>query len=390
MKKIWPTKKLGEVCEISSGNSAPQKEEYFLNGRFPFFRTSDVGSVHISKSLSNSRDFLNEDGVKGMTLYKKGTILFPKSGASTFLNHRVMMGCGGYVSSHLATIKADNKSIDDIYLFYFLTTIDAKDIAPNSDYPSLKISDISNIEIPLPTLNIQKEIVAKLDKKMKQIKEAKKLREEALADTEKILSQTLREIFKEGRKKGWEKKVLEEVAPIKRKNNQKLLPYVGMENIESNSGVFVGSLEPRRVASNTFYFDKTCVLYGRLRPYLNKVLVPEFEGHCSTEMFPLVPNPKILSRKFLWYSITQKSFIDQAMKTNKGARMPRANMKEVMKFQILIPPLPEQQKIIKRLDALSAKIRQAVLLQKSQLEDLKKLEKAYLREAFNGELINKI
>src|ERR1035437_720572 len=112
---IYQTKKLGEVCEISSGNSAPQKAEYFLNGNFPFFRTSDVGSVHISQNLCKTRDCLNEKGIKGMALYKKGTILFPKSGASTFLNHRVMMGCNGYVSSHLATIKADINFIEENY-----------------------------------------------------------------------------------------------------------------------------------------------------------------------------------------------------------------------------------------------------------------------------------
>ncbi|HHX58422.1 MAG TPA: hypothetical protein GX706_01490, partial [Candidatus Moranbacteria bacterium] len=42
----WQTKKLGEVCEISAGNSAPQKRELFLGGRYPFFRTSDVGEIH--------------------------------------------------------------------------------------------------------------------------------------------------------------------------------------------------------------------------------------------------------------------------------------------------------------------------------------------------------
>ena len=90
MKTNWQTKKLGEVCDISAGNSAPQKKEFFKNGKFPFFRTADVGKVHISNNLTVAKDYLNKNGIKGLKLFKKGTILLPKSGASTFLNHRVI------------------------------------------------------------------------------------------------------------------------------------------------------------------------------------------------------------------------------------------------------------------------------------------------------------
>ena len=101
----WPMVELGEVCVVSSGNTAPQDERLFTGGKHPFYRTSDVGAVHLSDNLKDVRDWLNDEGIlKGLKLFKKGTILFPKSGASTFLNHRVIMGLDGYVSSHLATI----------------------------------------------------------------------------------------------------------------------------------------------------------------------------------------------------------------------------------------------------------------------------------------------
>ncbi len=177
----WPIKKLGEVCEISAGGSAPQGERFFENGKYPFFRTSDVGQVHLSDNLCEVRDYLNDDGTKKLKLFKKGTILFPKSGASTFLNHRVIMGCDGYVSSHLATISA-GKDIDYKYLYFFLTLIDAKDIAPNSSYPSLKISDMGKIEIPVPAIGEQRKTVARLEKLLVKIKEAKQLHVEAQAD----------------------------------------------------------------------------------------------------------------------------------------------------------------------------------------------------------------
>ena len=155
--------RLGDVAEISAGNSAPQDTKMFENGIYPFCRTSDVGKIHISINFTNISDKLNCDGIKGLTLYKKETILLPKSGASTFLNHRVMLGIDSYVSSHLATIYRDENKVLAKFLFYMLLKIDAKSITPNSAYPSLKLSEISNIEIPLPPLSVQEEIVKELD-----------------------------------------------------------------------------------------------------------------------------------------------------------------------------------------------------------------------------------
>lgn len=155
--------KLGDVADISAGNSAPQDETLFENGIYPFCRTSDIGKVHISSNFTNISDKLNDEGINGLTLYKKETILLPKSGASTFLNHRVILGTDSYVSSHLATIYRNEKKALAKFLFYILLKIDAKTITPNSAYPSLKLSEISNIEIPLPPLEVQEEIVKELD-----------------------------------------------------------------------------------------------------------------------------------------------------------------------------------------------------------------------------------
>jgi hypothetical protein len=63
----WPMVRLGEVATISAGNSAPQGEEHYLNGLHPFFRTSDVGSVHLSNNLNRTRDKLTEKGASGIS-----------------------------------------------------------------------------------------------------------------------------------------------------------------------------------------------------------------------------------------------------------------------------------------------------------------------------------
>ena len=151
-------------------------------------------------------------------------------------------------------------------------------------------------------------------------------------------------------KKGWESKRLGDVCRIdRRQSRHKGLPYVGLEHIESGTGKFVGSLEPAHVKSNTFAFDANSVLFGRLRPYLKKVLLPSFQGHCSTEIFPLQPSAA-LAAKYLHYWFLQDSVITAIDATCTGARMPRADMDATMDFPIPVPPLPEQRRVVAILD----------------------------------------
>ncbi|MDP4029831.1 MAG: restriction endonuclease subunit S, partial [Gallionella sp.] len=147
-------------------------------------------------------------------------------------------------------------------------------------------------------------------------------------------------------KTGWQTKTLGEVCVVdKSQGIYRNLPYVGLENIESNTGQFIGSTEPLEVKSSTFKFTPDHVLYGRLRPYLNKVMLPDFTGHCSTEIFPLKPRPG-LSREFLRYWFLTDERVEQIDATSTGARMPRANMNAVLDFEFLLPQISEQQRIV--------------------------------------------
>lgn len=151
-------------------------------------------------------------------------------------------------------------------------------------------------------------------------------------------------------KAGWEVKRLGDVCrPQKTKNSSEHAPYVGLEDLIANAGGFTGSYEPKTVKSDTFLFDASHVLYGRLRPYLNKVFLPSFEGHCSTEIFPLLPFDN-LSRYYLYYWLISASTVSKINETSTGTRMPRANVNALMKFQIPLPPLEEQQRIVSILD----------------------------------------
>jgi len=126
------------------------------------------------------------------------------------------------------------------------------------------------------------------------------------------------------------------------------LPYLGLEGIESGTGRFVeGDLSktPEVPQANSFRFDERHVLYGKLRPYLNKVALPTEPGKCSTEIIPLLPSSQC-DRQYLSYFLRAPSTVQQIVERSAGARMPRADMDFVLSLPIPLPALDEQRSIV--------------------------------------------
>lgn len=186
----WPIVTLSEIAAIGAGNSAPQDPKLFRDGTIPFIRTSDVGRVRFGH-IERAEDLLNSDGQRGLRLWPPNTILFPKSGASTFLNHRVMMDVEACVASHLATIVAKPDRVLPAYLLYFLHTIRAQDLTQDHNYPSLRLPEIGAIKVPLPPLVEQRHIVAILDEAFEGIAKATANAERNLANARELFGRTL-------------------------------------------------------------------------------------------------------------------------------------------------------------------------------------------------------
>jgi type I restriction enzyme S subunit len=183
-------------------------------------------------------------------------------------------------------------------------------------------------------------------------------------------------------KAGWQLKRLGDVCIFdKLQGVHQNLPYVGLEHIESQTARFIGSTEPVSVKSATFRFFSKHVLYGRLRPYLNKALAPDFDGHCSTEIFPIKPNPE-LSREYLLYWFLADETTDRINATCTGARMPRADMNEVLEFYFPLPPLPEQRRIVAILDDAFDGIATAKANAEKNLQNARALFESHLQSVF--------
>lgn len=185
-------------------------------------------------------------------------------------------------------------------------------------------------------------------------------------------------------KEGWKSVKLGDVCTLTRTLNKgAALPYVGLEDIVSGEGQFTGNTEPKKVRSSTFKFTSEHILYGRLRPYLNKVYLPDFDGHCSTEIFPVRPAPNT-DRRYLYYWLSMEATVKEIDRTSTGARMPRANMDAILEFPIALPPLSEQQRIVAILDEAFAGLATATANVKKNLKNASELFDSYLDLAIEG------
>ena len=131
------------------------------------------------------------------------------------------------------------------------------------------------------------------------------------------------------------------------------IPYIGMEDVQSDTGRISQSVldGTNAVGSGTSYeFDSNHILYGRLRPYLNKVAMPTFSGRCSTELIPIHPEARV-QKEYLAQVLRSEKSVSYAMSTYIGARMPRTDLKAFSNFQIPLPPLSVQEEIVTEIES---------------------------------------
>jgi type I restriction enzyme, S subunit len=151
------------------------------------------------------------------------------------------------------------------------------------------------------------------------------------------------------------------------------LPFLGLEHIESVTGrIRRDALSCANHSDGTaFLFDTRHVLYCKLRPYLNKVAVPDFAGRCTTELIPLLPQEGI-SREFLAWILRRPQTVRAAMQERTGARMPRANLRHVLAQEVLVPDSIQEQRRIT--EAMTRQIDLVIAVRSAYREQLRLLE----------------
>ncbi len=398
LPKGWEVKKLGEVGKCITGNT-PSKNDLKNYGEYlPFVKPPQLQD----NKISDAPEKLSKKGVELARVLPLNSVLITCIGnlGRTALN-KVQVATNQQINA----IIPKKEIIEGDFLFYQAQSSVFKnqleDFSSATTVAIVNKSKFETIKIAVPPLPEQQVIVAKIEELFSELENGKKELLTAQAKLKTYRQSLLKWAF-EGRltnenlkdgelPKGWEVKKLGEVAKNKSK---KVTPadypdakFVGMDCIEPHTlkPKFTYKFGDFKSAGN--YFEMGQVLYGRMRPYLNKVYKAEYEGACSGEFIVLQCSEKLYPN-LLSYILHSKDFVSYANHKTNGDR-PRISYEEISDYPIALGPLHEQQAIVAILESkltICDKIEETITASLKQVETLRQ---TILKKAFEGKLINK-
>ncbi|WP_097746001.1 restriction endonuclease subunit S, partial [Escherichia coli] len=206
---------------------------------------------------------------------------------------------------------------------------------------------VENFEIPLPPFEVQKRIADILDK----ADGIRQKREKAIKLTDNFLRATFLEMFPQLDDCGNKVKLGDIVtldAPMVDPREDKFIDliHIGPDRIERNTGLLLPALTAREenLISKKFLFDENYVLYSKIRPYLKKCAIPDFDGLCSADMYPVKPISGKTNREFIWQLLLSDFFTKYTETLPDRANIPKLNRKELLSFELSLPPISLQEK----------------------------------------------
>lgn len=390
----WCWTYIHNIAIVVTGKTPSKKNKEYYGGKFPFFKPADLDA---GRNMQYATEYLSEKG-------KSISVIIPEK--ATGICCIGTIGKCGYFLVEGTTNQQINtviSKINPLYSYYFFNTNSfVRELISKASATTIAIVNKSKLEsclFPVAPLNEQQRIVNRIESLFTKLDRAKELIENTLAQFEQNKMAILHKAFTgqltvKWRKENnidlssWKKCELKEVFKVvKDKYNpqteNQIVNYIGLENIETSKGI-ISKSNSSEVKSIKTKFKKDDVLYGKLRPYLNKHDVVNFDGICSTDILVFRFND-INTAKYINYYFNLPMFIQYAVENSSGINLPRVSEKTISKYKISLPTIEEQQEIVNILDNLLAKYNKIKNLEQ-QLEKIELLKKAILAKAFRGEL----
>ena len=406
LPKGWEWKRLGEIAEVVAGNPAPQGEEYFRDGRYPFLRVQDMGRLGNDSYIYKTHDYINDKAVQSLRLFPKGSVLFTKSGASTLLNQRAILGRDMFVVSHIAaTIPHDG--IMSEWLYYWLKTVDFNKLAHATTLPSLPLSKAKDIHIPIAPPVEQKLIVSEIEKQFSRLDEAVAALKRVRASLKRYKASVLKAAV-EGRivtseQKKWKTTTVGEVSEIVTKGSSP--NWQGFE-YSSEGVVFVrsqnvswGHLDLSDVAHLPLAFNKKekksvlrtgDVLLNIVGASIGRAAVASKSiegGNINQAVAVIRPlRDRLLPQFLMCYFLSEK--VQKLIHAQK-VDVARANysLEQIRKLPLHLPPLDDQHLIVEEIESRLSVAEEIEEIININLKRAERLRQAILKKAFSGRLV---
>ena len=283
-------------------------------------------------------------------IFKPGQILY--GSRRTYLKKVAVADFEGICANTTFVLESKDEALFDNRLLPFIMLSDAFtrwSIAHSkgSTNPYVLFSDLADYEFDLPPIAEQKVLADKLWAAYRLKESYKKL----LAATDEMVKSQFIEMFGNPvtNPKGWKTSKIKDVAPESpsKESVDGRVWLLNLDMIESNTGKVIEKVyEDSENALSVQPFDEGNVLFSKLRPYLNKVVIPDEPGLATTELVPLRPKGDILNKIFFSHLLRGDQFVNFANDIAGGTKMPRMPLSELRKFECILPPMEEQMKFV--------------------------------------------
>lgn len=324
------------------------------------------GGYPITRIETISNDVFNRDrmgyaGITDLTKYesyvlKDGDLLMSHINSVQYLGRTVLYEKQGdekiIHGMNLLVLKANRSIVKPAfarYAFYSpkfrqqLRRITKKSV----NQASFTVADLKKIEIDVPSLEKQAHIVENLDK----TKRILALRRQEIEVLDALIKARFVEMFGDFKinPMGWPVVGFEEIAIIDGNMTTDYekyadYPHIGIDSIEKESGLLKGyrTVAEDGVISAKYVFTPAHIIYSKIRPNLNKVALPDFDGLCSADAYPILPIEGKCNRVFLAYDMRSQFFLDYILQFCNRTNLPKVNRKEVTGFRTPLPPIELQ------------------------------------------------
>jgi restriction endonuclease S subunit len=378
-KDKWEKVMIGDVLKTSSGGTPLKSKQEYFNGNIPWLKSGEISQGLVYKA----EDTITELGLKNSSakVFPPETVLVAMYG--------VTAGLVGLLKFEATTNQAicgilPNAKVDPYFLYSYLGS--KRDYFLSKSFgtaqPNISQGTIKETEIPLPSLEEQKQIAAlfqsietameQVDGQEKNLKALQNNLMTGLFNKEPVFGNFLNS-------KNCTKTIFGEIAECDKKypeHEKEVERFVGLEWIEADNFQLQGFGLVANGTTFTKRFAKGDVLFGKRRAYLKKVAVANFDGICSGDILVIRTKAKKMLQDLLPYYISSDAFIQHAVSTSAGSLSPRTKWKDLAELQVSIPDLKIQQKILEVLQQLDNTVNQL----KQQKKTLKQLKQKLLNE----------
>ena len=345
-----------------------------------------IGLEHLDPSTLHLRQWGHPSDVTGQKLkFKKGDVIFGRRRA--YQRKLAIAEFDGICSAHAMVVRAKPKVILPEYLPFFLKSDmfmeRAIEISVGSLSPTINWKTLSVQEFPLPPLEEQRciaEILWAADTVIESYNRALKHLNffRNIFFIEKCFLNHSQQYFQKTKRisNGWPVKNINELFQLR---TDKSLPphsqieYLGLEHFDSGAFTLPRTGKSVGIKSTCNTYKPNDLLYGKLRPNLDKATIVNSEGVCSTEILVITSNNKIIP-ELLIHHLHSPKFVFWNSYRAFGSKMPRTSIEIISKYKIPVPPIEEQITIVKYLQ----KIANAEHLIKEKINKLKSIQYQYI------------